>query len=170
MAWFRPKTLLDKTYEVGIILKGVDGIAELIGGILLLTVPPSAINRLIEWLTQSEFGHEPHSFVTNHILQYGHRLAEGHNVFAVAFLLTHGLVKVVLVACLLRNKLWAYPFGLVTLGLFIAYQLYEIIVHPTFGMGFLTVLDTIIIWLVWREWQQQKRKARPQSAKTVGVV
>ncbi|HSX07615.1 MAG TPA: DUF2127 domain-containing protein [Candidatus Saccharimonadales bacterium] len=170
MAWFRPQTLLDKTYEIGIIIKGIDGVAELIGGILLLAVPPSAINDLIEWLAQSEFGHEPHSFVTTHILQYGHHLAEGHNAFAVAFLLTHGLVKVVLVACLLRNKLWAYPFGLVTLGLFIAYQLYEMIVHPTFGMGFLTVLDAIIIWLVWREWQQQKRKQSPQAAKTTDAA
>jgi len=81
-------------------------------------------------------------------------------------LLTHGLVKVVLVTCLLMNKLWAYPYALVALGLFLVYQVYELVVHPTFGMAFLSVLDAIIILLVWREWQQVKSHKLPATGET----
>jgi uncharacterized membrane protein len=40
MGWFRSKDLLDRTFEIGIILKGLDGLLELIGGALLLACLP----------------------------------------------------------------------------------------------------------------------------------
>jgi uncharacterized membrane protein len=156
MTLFRPKTLFDKVYEIGIFIKGFDGVLELIGGSLLLFVSPAGIGKITSLLTQHELTQDPHDFIATHILHYGHSLAVGHNLFAALFLLTHGLVKVVLVTCLLLNKLWAYPFALATLGLFLVYQLYEMIVSPSFGMAFLTILDAVIIGLVWREWQKVK--------------
>jgi uncharacterized membrane protein len=40
MGWFRSKDLLDRTFAIGILLKGLDGVLELIGGALLLVVSP----------------------------------------------------------------------------------------------------------------------------------
>jgi uncharacterized membrane protein len=39
MPWLRPRDLLDQTFEVGIILKGLDGVLEVIGGLLLRWYP-----------------------------------------------------------------------------------------------------------------------------------
>lgn len=158
MSWFKPTSLLDKTYEIGIIIKGIDGVLELIGGVLVLVVKPHTIDSIARFLTQHELSRDPHDFVATHILAYGQELKRGSTAFAAAFLLTHGLVKVVLVTSLLRNKMWAYPFAIITLGLFIVYQLYRMAVQPTFGMAFLTVLDAVIVWLIWREWNQVKRR------------
>ena len=47
MSWFRPRDLLDQTFEVGIILKGLDGMLEVIGGLLLLVVSPATIDRVV---------------------------------------------------------------------------------------------------------------------------
>ncbi|MGH7192415.1 MAG: DUF2127 domain-containing protein [Candidatus Saccharimonadales bacterium] len=154
MERFRPQNLLDKAYEIGIIVKGIDGILELIGGILVLVITPGTVNGITHLLTQQELQEDPHDFIAAHILKLGHSLTYGHNYFAAAFLLTHGAVKVVLVACLLLNKLWAYPWALVILGLFLVYQVYQLATHPTFTMAFLSVLDVIIIWLIYREWRQ----------------
>lgn len=169
MAWFTPKTLLDDTYEVGILIKGVDGVIEVIGGILLLIIHPSTIDRIVDHIETSRFVlHTQHhfGFIIGPILRYGNELASGHNGFAAAFLLSHGGIKIILIVALLRNKLWAYPFSLAMLGLFIVYQVYRIVVHPTFGMEFLTVVDLVIVWLIWREWQKQKEKwgAKPSNA------
>jgi len=155
MPLFRPQTLLDKTYEIGIIIKGIDGVIELIGGILVLVLSPGTILNISQFFTQDALQKNPHNFLANHIDKAGHHLASGQTTFAALFLLTHGLVKVVLVTCLLLNKLWAYPWALVALSLFLVYQLYLLITRPTFGMAFLTVLDVIIIGLVYREWQHQ---------------
>lgn len=162
MPWFHPKTLLDKTYEIGILIKGIDGALELIGGVLVLTLSSSTINSITNFLTEDTLQENPHNFIAQHIERAGHHLASGQTTFAALFLLTHGLVKVVLVTCLLLNKLWAYPWALAVLGLFLVYQIYLLITSPGFGVAFLTVLDVLIIWLVWREWQ--KVKAEPQAA------
>ena len=156
MAWFHPRTLLDKTYEIGIIIKGLDGTLELIGGILILTLSSDTIHRITSFLTANELHQDPHNFIATHIVKLGDHLANGHNIFVTAFLLTHGLVKVVMVICLLLNKMWAYPWSLGVLTLFLIYQLYVLVVSPSFGMAYITVLDIIIIFLVYREWQQQK--------------
>lgn len=157
MAWFHPKTLLDKTYEIGIIIKGVDGTLELVSGILILTLSSDTILRITHFLTQNELHQDPNNFIATHIVKLGDHLANGQNIFAALFLLSHGLVKVVMVTCLLLNKMWAYPWSLSILTAFFLYQIYVMIVSPTFGMAYLTVLDSLIIYLVYREWQQQIR-------------
>lgn len=154
MPLFRPQTLLDKTYEIGIIIKGIDGTLELLGGILVLALSSHTITGIAAFLTEDALRENPHNFIALRVQHVGHHLASGHTVFAAAFLITHGLVKVVLVTCLLLNKLWAYPWALVALGIFLVYQGYLLITAPTLGMAFLTVLDAVIIYLVYREWHK----------------
>ena len=156
---FHPQTLLDKTYEIGIIIKGIDGTLELIGGILVLTLSPGTILNITHFFSQEVLSGDKYNFIANSIEKTGHHLASGETTFAALFLLTHGLVKVVLVACLLLNKLWAYPWALGVLSLFLIYQIYLLVTKPTFGMAFLSVLDAIIIFLVWREWQKVRQPA-----------
>jgi uncharacterized membrane protein len=161
MPVFHPKTLLDKTYEIGIVIKGIDGVLELIGGVLVLVLSPGTILNITNFFTQDALQENPHNILANHIEKAGHHLASGQTTFAALFLLTHGLVKVVLVTCLLLNKMWAYPWALAVLGIFLVYQAYLLVTRPTFGMAFLTVLDIIIIGLVYREWRQQTSAAKP---------
>ena len=59
MSWFRPRDLLDQAFEVGIILKGLDGALEVIGGLLLLVVSPATIDRVVTSLTQHELSEIP---------------------------------------------------------------------------------------------------------------
>jgi hypothetical protein len=46
MNWFKSGDLLDRAFAVGIILKGLDGVLEVVGGVLLLIVNPTTIDRL----------------------------------------------------------------------------------------------------------------------------
>jgi uncharacterized membrane protein len=158
MAWFHPKTLLDKTYEIGIIIKGFDGTVELIGGFLVLFLSPNSIHGIVRFLTERSLQENPHGYFSNHIVKIGFDLTHGSHIFAALFLITHGLVKVVLVTCLLLNKMWAYPWALGALWAFLIYQIYLLATNPTFFMAFLFVLDAIIIYLVGREWKVQKAK------------
>jgi uncharacterized membrane protein len=71
-------------------------------------------------------------------------------------LLVHGIVKVVLVLALLRNKLWAYPWLIGVLLIFIGYQVYRIVLSPALGLIALTGFDIVIVALTWREYQRQR--------------
>jgi len=152
---FKPRDPFDRLFEIGIIFKGLDGILETIGGLLLLAVTPATINRLAEWLTQHELSEDPHDFIASHLLGYAHGLTGSAVTFAAVYLLLHGITKIVLVAALLRNQIWAYPWMIGFLLIFIVYQLYRIVLSPTFGLTALTIFDAIIVWLTWREWRKQ---------------
>jgi uncharacterized membrane protein len=143
-------------------LKGLDGVLELAGGILLLVVSPAAINRLAVRLTQHELSQDPHDFLALHLL---HVTANLHKtqLFGGVYLLSHGLVKVVLVVALLRRQRWAYPAALVFLGGFVVYQLYRLTYAPTIGLSLLTVFDLFIIWLVWREYRRIRHPPTPAT-------
>jgi uncharacterized membrane protein len=81
-------------------------------------------------------------------------------LFGAVYLLAHGLVKVVLVAALLRNQRWAYPWMIGFLGVFIGYQVYRLRLQPSVGLAALTVFDAVIAWLTYREYRRQLAVAR----------
>jgi len=150
---FKARDSLDRIFELGIILKGLDGVLETIGGVLLLAVSPATINRLVSSLTQHELSEDPNDFIARNVLGYVHGLTGTAVSFAAVYLLVHGIIKIVLVAALLRNQIWAYPWMIGFLLLFIFYQLYRIVLSPTFGLSALTIFDALIVWLTWREWR-----------------
>ena len=155
MSWFRPRDLLDQTFEVGIILKGLDGVLEVIGGLLLLVVSSATIDRLVTSLTQHELSEDPHDFLATHLLRTAHGLTGSAVLFGAVYLLAHGLVKVILVTALLKNQLWAYPWTIAFLGVFIVYQLYRLSFQPSVGLTALTIFDAVIAWLAYREYRKQ---------------
>ena len=148
---------------VSIILKGLDGLLELIGGLLLIAVGPTTINRVIADLTRHELSEDPHDFVATRLMHFGNGLTGSAVHFAAAYLLVHGLVKVVLVVALLRNQLWAYPWLIITLIIFIVYQLYRIALVPTAGLIALTLFDAVVVWLTWREWRKRRGRTAASS-------
>lgn len=150
----QPKTLLDKAYFVGITIKGIDGLIELSTGLILLFVPSVAHTALRHIAHASQYHHGlVAQWLTRYVEQLDADLAKSGLAIVIAFLLIHGIVKLVLVYCLFKEILWAYPYALVILGAFLVYQAYILVRNPTIGIAFLVVLDAIIIGLVWREYK-----------------
>jgi uncharacterized membrane protein len=163
---FKPQGWLDRVFEIGIIAKGLNGAIELLGGLLLLFVTPDWIRHMAVSLTRVELSEDPHDFIATHLLHTTNGLTGNAVLFGAVYLLTHGAVKVVLVVALLLNKLWAYPWLIVVLLLFIGYQLYRISLAPTAGLIALTIFDVVIVLLTWREFRQQRRIRNDQARST----
>ncbi|MGN6128918.1 MAG: DUF2127 domain-containing protein [Nocardioidaceae bacterium] len=159
MSRYRSHDLLDRTFVVALVLKGLDGVLELAGGLALLLVSRQSIVGWVATLTQHELSEDPHDFIATHLLVSAHHLTAGAQTFAAVYLLLHGIVKVVLVAAVLRDQLWAYPWMIAFLLVFIGYQGYRFAIRPTFGMAALTVFDALVAWLTWREWR--RRRSQP---------
>lgn len=155
MAATRPPetALLDRTFRVSLILKGLDGVLELIGGILLLLVTPRQIGDLARFLTQHELAQDPNDIVANSLLHMTSSLSGSASLFGAIYLLLHGLVRIVLVWAVLRDKLWAYPWMIAFLLVFIAYQTYRIFVAFSWGMVLLTAFDIFVVWITGREYR-----------------
>jgi uncharacterized membrane protein len=157
---------LDRTFKVSVVLKGLDGALEMIGGLVLLVVKPETLNRLARTLTQHELSQDHRDFVARHILHTAGHLTHGKTLFAAVYLLSHGLSKVVLVVAVLRGRLWAYPGIIVLLLAFIAYQGYELaFVHLGVGLSLLTAFDIFVVWLTWREYRARRPHAPQKVSK-----
>ena len=167
---FKPQDWLDRAFEVGIILKGLNGLAELVGGLLLLFATPGSIRRLAVVLTQGELSEDPHDIIARYLLHTASGLTGSAVRFGAVYLLLHGAVKVVLVIALLLNKLWAYPSMIVVLLIFIGYQPYRIALQPSAGLVLLTAFDAVIVALTWREYRQQRGSPNGRSSGTAAVA
>jgi uncharacterized membrane protein len=162
---FRPRDWLDRVFAVGIAAKGLNGLAEIVGGLLLSLTTPEQLRGLVRVLTQGELSEDPHDLVARHLLHTAGGLSGSAVTFGAVYLLLHGIVKVVLVAALLLDRMWAYPWMVAVLVGFIVYQLYRIALHPTAGLVALTLFDLVIVALTIREWRvQRRRRARAGSS------
>lgn len=146
-----------QVFEISVLLKGAHALIECFGGLLLAFVSTDAIKQLVMLLTQSELVHDPNDFVATQLRDLAQALTINTQHFYAFYLLSHGLVKVLLVAGLLRNKLWAYPASLVVLGLFIVYQIYRFSYTHGIGLIVLTVFDVVVIWLIWHEYRLMRQ-------------
>ncbi len=164
MNWFKSGDLLDRAFAVGIILKGLDGVLEVVGGVLLLVVSPTTIDNLSRALTQHELSEDPHDFLATHLLHAAGSLTGSSLEFGAAYLLLHGVVKIVLVAALLRDQIWAYPWMITFLIVFIVYQIYRMTFALSIGLLGLTAFDVVVVWLTYREYGKQRAARMPRDA------
>lgn len=150
----RPRDLTDKAFRISLWGKFIDGLLETAGGILLLVITPEQINHIARWLTQGELSEDKHDFIANHILKTAHHLTGASLAFGAAYLLAHGIVKIVLVVEVIRDHLWAYMGLIGVTALFVVYQVYRIAVKFSVSMLLLTLFDLLIIYLTQKEYRR----------------
>jgi uncharacterized membrane protein len=156
---------LDRTFRITLVLKGLDGLLEMIGGVLLLTVSPASIEHVVRFFTAHELANDPHDFIASHLLHSASQLTGSATVYGGIYLLSHGIAKAVLVVLVLKDKLWAYPLLIALLLVFIVYQVYRLSYKLSFGLLFLTVFDLLVVGLTWREYRIKRRmSAQPALA------
>ena len=140
-------------FEIGIVLKGIDAVLEMIGGMMLLSYRTQALNAWVATLTQHELAEDPRDFLATHVFSFFTQLSVDAKTFGGLYLLSHGLVKVVLVWAILKKKMWAYPLLIAFLGAFAAYQGYRFAYSGSALMGLLGAFDVALALLAWREYR-----------------
>jgi uncharacterized membrane protein len=144
-------------FEISVALKGVHALIEIAGGALLYVLSTTAIVGFVNRLTQEELLEDPNDFIATHLLHFAQGFSVHKRDFYAFYLVSHGLVKLVVVVGLLKEKLWAYPASFVVFGSFIAYQLYRYSYTHDFGLIVLSILDIIVIALAVHEYRLLRR-------------
>lgn len=137
-------------------LKGVDGFLEVIGGILLIFLNKNRLDRLVIALTQHELSEDPRDVVANFIVRLSLKISVSAQNFAIFYLISHGIIKFMIIVMLLRKKVWAYPVAILFLTLFIFYQVYRIFIKYSAWLLILTVFDVAIVILTSIEYRSKK--------------
>lgn len=159
----RQPGFLDRTFVVTLILKGLDGVLELVAGVGLLLVSPAQLEAAARALTRHELREDPHDPFAHWLIGYTGNLSVSATLFGAVYLLVHGVVKIVLVVAVLRDRLWAYPWLIGFLVAFIGWQGYELVVHFSWGLAALTAFDILIVALTVREYRMRRRERRERT-------
>lgn len=143
--------------------KGIFGILEFCGGILLLVASHeqlnSFINALVTFIEEDVTLHAG-DIVVRLLLKIAAYFSISSAAFIIYYMISHGTVKIFLVTSLLFDKLWAYPVGLVAMSALVSYQVYRLsLTHSLVLMGF-TLYDMLVIYLIWHEYKVKRRLAR----------
>lgn len=157
------KKSIHVSFEISIALKGVNGLFEIIGGSLLLFIPPEKISNFLQLITYRELLQDPNDRIANYLLNIAHTLSVGSKLFAALFLLSHGVIKLFLILALLKKKHWAYPTAIIVFILFSVYQLYRYILFGNSNMLIILILDVIMIILTWLEYEEIRITAEKEK-------
>ncbi|TPK86208.1 DUF2127 domain-containing protein [Mesorhizobium sp. B2-4-13] len=148
---------IHQIFEVSVWLKGAHALIECLGGVLLYLVTTDAIASWVNAFTQEELIEDPSDFIAGYLSQMASHFSVASKEFYAFYLLSHGLIKLLLVVGLLRGKLWSYPASLVALGAFMIYQVYRWSYTHSAGLLVLTVFDALVMVLIWHEWAVVQR-------------
>jgi uncharacterized membrane protein len=96
---------IHQVFQISILLKGAHALIECLGGVAVALVSTGAIRDLINTLTQEELLEDPRDFLATHLLTAAQQFSVGTKHFYVFYLLSHGVVKLFLVAVLGKTQL-----------------------------------------------------------------
>jgi uncharacterized membrane protein len=142
---------LHRLFEVGVVLKGIDGLLEVAGGVTFLAIGPVRLGAVVRFLTAHEISEDPGDLVANVLRRAVRHLSPDTMLFVSAYLVGHGLMKVLLVSGLLTGRPWAYPAALWFLGTFVVYQAYRAALTGSLALAALAALDLTVMALIARE-------------------
>jgi uncharacterized membrane protein len=148
--------LRHELFRVGIILKGIDGGLEIIGALLILVISPQNLDRIVHLLTQHELSEDPKDMVANYLISAANHFSVSSQLFGFLYLLSHGMIKIILVVSLWKQRLWSYPAAMIFFALFGMYQMYKYHLEHSLGWVVLTIVDIFVIVLTWMEYRQLK--------------
>jgi uncharacterized membrane protein len=151
-------------FRVGLLIKGVFALVEITGGALAYFVSQEFLLSVITAITQDELVEDPNDFVANHLLHFVQQFSISTQYFTAVYLLSHGVLKLFLIAGLLRERLWYYPLAIIVFTLFIVYQLYRFSFTHSVWLLVITILDMVVIWLTWREYKYLRRDRAAEGA------
>lgn len=154
------RELIDKIFDVGVLLKAVFGVFEVLGGILLAVSGKLVLNNFIIDLAQQEISEDPNDLIANFLINTSNNFYYNAHIFAIVYLIAHGVINIFLTVSLLKNRIWAYPWAIILFGVFIIYQFYRFFHTFSLSLLFLTMFDIFIVLVIWLEWNRKKIKAK----------
>ena len=144
---------IHQIFVVSVTLKGLHALLEIAGGIALYLVSTEAIVNAFNRWSYDAIETDKHDWIASRLLHFSGHFSVAEHDFYAFYLLSHGLIKGVLVAGLLKEKLWAYPASFAVFGLFIAYQLYRYSFTHDTGLILLSIFDLFVIALAVHEYR-----------------
>lgn len=140
----------DILFRVGLVMKGVDSVFEVIGGALFLF--PMKLARYLAVLSQHEV-YRHHQVLAGRIDRLADTIQLHTHLGEAAYLIVHGLAKVVLIVAIFRGRRWGYVGLIAVLGCYTAIELVRAVTTREIVTGVLGLFDAFVVALIAKEYR-----------------
>jgi uncharacterized membrane protein len=147
-----------RAFEASLVLKGIFAALETVAGVLVYFVSQEFLLKLILAFTKKEYVEDRHDALASYLIELAQDFSVNSRLFASFYLLSHGILKLFLIVGLMRRKLSYYPAAILIFTLFIVYQLYRFSFTHSIWLLLITLLDLVVIWLTWHEYELIRRE------------
>ena len=144
---------IHQVFVASVLFKGAHALIEIVSGLALYLVSTATIITMLNRWSYGELAEDKHDWIANHLLEFSRHFSVAEHHFYAFYLLSHGIIKGILVIGLLREKLWAYPASFAVFSAFIAYQLYRYSYTHDFALILLSIFDLFVIYLAVHEYR-----------------
>jgi len=146
-------------FRVSLFIKAVFALLEIAGGVLAYFISQEFLVGVITAITQDELIEDPNDFIANQLLHLAQQFSISTQYFTAFYLLSHGVIKLFLIAGLLRERLWYYPLAMIVFAFFIMYQLYR--------FSFTHSVWLLVITILRRSISERVSDERPATSTTL---
>jgi uncharacterized membrane protein len=150
---------LHRLFKAGVLLKGAFAALDITAALVAYVVGTTTVLHFVIGLSRGELAGDPDDFLASIFLQLARQFSPDMRMFALIYLLGHGLINAVFVAGLLQNKTWSYPFAIVGMSTFVVYQLFRLSLSFSAWLAVVTVFDVAVILLVAHEYRHKRKYA-----------
>lgn len=157
----RKERVFELLFSLSMVLKAIDGIIELLGGIAF-----AALNKekMLQWfydfLMNEKSFQIPNETILKWVNAFSQALSTNMRVFISVILIGNGLIKIVMAIALLMRKYGAFPWSLFFLIVLYIYQIIQTIESPSWFLYFFDAFDLAIILVIWKEYLRLKKEKK----------
>jgi uncharacterized membrane protein len=132
------------------------GLFRILFGLALLKVVGTPLIEVVSTLMRHELVEDPsdilYSFITGVLINHPLYIT----YFLALYFIFWGVLDVVLSYNLIKHRLWAFPASFLLICLFAIYEAIRFSYTHSFILLGVILLDTIILWIIWREFNKLK--------------
>ncbi|MCX6721732.1 MAG: DUF2127 domain-containing protein [Candidatus Staskawiczbacteria bacterium] len=152
------KKIIEKIFEIGILIKSFFGFFEILTGIFIAVSGEMLIDNFLINMAMDEIARDPNDFIATHFIYMAVGIYSGAKIFAILYLIIHGVINISLAVALVKNKIWAYPWAIAGFGVFIIYQFYKYFHTHSMVLLVLTVFDIFFVFIIFLEYRRLNKK------------
>lgn len=155
------KKYYHKLFEIGLIIKLIDGISNIIGAIFLYFINSDKLVSIFEKIFSHEIIQDPQDFLANFLINFlinfFTNITISTKYFLIIYLLIHGIVKILIVKGLWNKKKSSYIFASILFSIILLLEIYKIINEFSYFLMFLIIVDIITLSLIKIEYIRLKQ-------------
>jgi len=157
---FSEDTLINIGFYGGLVIKAVNALLEIMGGIMISILSNEWLDRFIWSFALPELTKDPDDPLMNYLITLSQNFSSSSQHWIAIYMILHGVTKLAIILLLWKQKLWAFPLAVAVFGVFISYEIYSYLHSHSLLMLLIVIFDVAIIIVIILEYIRLRAKRR----------